>query len=458
MSATVEVRLKAAASAGAGGAVDAPASASTSTSSKLEMLRAIIGEECDDATLRHLLREAHYKVQSAVNKFYSTSATAVVSSDGSGGSVNLKAKNTRSRSKKTSKRSKPLQQSVISILSDDDDDFENDRGLQVVDLLSELSKDALEDGILHSKKKSKRGSRVVDGKRKVFDLSTKPAASAASSAWAQRVKARRKTRKAQQPPHHDNQSKAATAEGTFGDAEDDELGFDYSENHISPNSVTSGATSSSTSRSRSHHDLGPPRWARLGRRLIEGASLTRGRSRFKVGDRFVVWPDHVGVEDPSTTWANQKSNGGKKKSAKFGRSGSGSTSSSLSASARRRKAQDFVRFGLVRGQALGRLDTGPAPSLAYLLNAKLIRVSAEAYNCPATLWMLTPIHVLLTVHVCESALDQLEDRRGCPEPLRMAMFELMAFFFPKVNVFRNIKESSDAVSYTHLTLPTIYSV
>lgn len=55
------------------------------------------------------------------------------------------------------------------------------------------------------------------------------------------------------------------------------------------------------------------------------------------------------------------------------------------------------------------------------------------------LHMLTPIHVLLTVHLRKSALVLVESPE-CPEQIRVATFKLMAFFFPKVDVFRNVDD------------------
>lgn len=61
------------------------------------------------------------------------------------------------------------------------------------------------------------------------------------------------------------------------------------------------------------------------------------------------------------------------------------------------------------------------------------------YNRPQTMWMLTPIHVLLTIYVNQPAMALL-DEPGCNPRVKFAMFELMSFFFPKVDVFRHIKD------------------
>lgn len=54
--------------------------------------------------------------------------------------------------------------------------------------------------------------------------------------------------------------------------------------------------------------------------------------------------------------------------------------------------------------------------------------------------MLTPIHVLVTVALKRNVL-RLVEHPQCPMQIRMAVFEMLAFFFPKVNIFRNIKDT-----------------
>eukprot|EP00750_Incisomonas_marina_P001098 INCI1091.1.p1 GENE.INCI1091.1~~INCI1091.1.p1 ORF type:complete len:1620 (-),score=321.94 INCI1091.1:451-4932(-) len=319
------------------------------------------------------------------------------------------------RTKPKRRASNPVQ-TVIEIGSESDSDFE------CCELLSDVSNSA--DDVPKTKKSRKAkesGSQIR--KRKVIDLSiAHPSTHGASSDWAARVKSSVQRRK-------EARKKLSTQAGTslLGEPRDNDV--DGVCQHGFGPECTACASKGNVTNSNE--------WARLGRRLIEGASLMRGRCPWKLGSSFVVWPDKVDVPVADAS-AHSSAQGASKKKPKKNRA------SNLfgSGNGRQKKTKDFVRFGLVRDKAVGRFDTGPAASLALLMNAGMVRVAGDAYNCPSTLWMLTPVHVLLTVHIRKTAMQQLE-WQNCPDRIRLAIFELMAFFFPKVNVFRNVKDSAE---------------
>lgn len=61
--------------------------------------------------------------------------------------------------------------------------------------------------------------------------------------------------------------------------------------------------------------------------------------------------------------------------------------------------------------------------------------------------MLTPIHTLLAVYIRKRTL-QLAEQSTCPERIRHALFETMAFFFPKVHVFKSVSNNESESSMT----------
>ena len=402
----------------------------TSVASKITQLRAIIGSDASESELLRLLKSANFKVESAVNKFFNSSSTLEETDISAGNSRPAAAAAGPAMDKKKDgdastaelTRTKPKRrasnpvQTVIEIGSESDSDFE------CCELLSDVSNSA--DDVPKTKKSRKAkesGSQIR--KRKVIDLSiAHPSTHGASSDWAARVKSSVQRRK-------EARKKLSTQAGTslLGEPRDNDV--DGVCQHGFGPECTACASKGNVTNSNE--------WARLGRRLIEGASLMRGRCPWKLGSSFVVWPDKVDVPVADAS-AHSSAQGASKKKPKKNRA------SNLfgSGNGRQKKTKDFVRFGLVRDKAVGRFDTGPAASLALLMNAGMVRVAGDAYNCPSTLWMLTPVHVLLTVHIRKTAMQQLE-WQNCPDRIRLAIFELMAFFFPKVNVFRNVKDSAE---------------
>lgn len=279
---------------------------------KLQELRAVIGSESNELKLRKLLIESNYDVNVAINKHLNSQSKATPASRGRRTAENVGTTTPKAE--------------ICAVESGEQSEGD------VVDLLSDNSDDDYEETTPQATSARKRPP-----KRKIINLLSSSAPEnegPSSTAWITKVKASLAGFK-----HNRKRAKSSPHEAT-----------ELCAHQQGPDCALCN---------RNDDD---DMWARLGQRIIEGASTTRGRCTFNAGDQLLVWPDQVKL-DPAS--GRLKKRGRKPKNLFGGR--------------KAKSRHEYVRFGRIEGKAIGRFDTGPAESLALLLNADLVRVSAVAY-------------------------------------------------------------------------------